>query len=115
VGRSLPLSWLSAAVGASSLSVGFASAPATAAFDCTSEAAALREAQSELPRLEVASPKDRPPYCITLETVMGFAGRVQAHVAHCPNSEYAAGAADWIKKRADYSKLFVQYRCKRTR
>ena len=30
-----------------------------------------------------ASPADRPPYCITLETVMAFAGRVKAHVAQC--------------------------------
>lgn len=99
---------------ACSLSLTFAIARAAAGIDCSTEAAVLREAQSELPRLEVASPRDRPPYCITLEAIMAFAGRVQAHVAHCPSSEYAAGAADWIKKRADYSKLFAQYRCKRT-
>jgi hypothetical protein len=86
-----------------------------AAVDCTTEAVVLSQAQSELPRLEVASPQDRPPYCITLETIMAFAGRVQAHVAHCPNSQYAPAAADWVKRRADYSKLFAQHRCKRIR
>ena len=51
-------------------------AAATAA-DCAVEAGMLAREQSELPRLEVASPADRPPYCITLETVMGFANRVR--------------------------------------
>jgi hypothetical protein len=75
----------------------------------------LAHDQSELPRLEVASPADRPPYCITLETLMAFAGRVKAHVARCPNSGYAASAADRDKPRTDYAKLFSRYRCKRTR
>ena len=117
MGRVLPLSnrfWRGAAITATSVSLACASAAAAAGVDCTTEAAVLKEAQSELPRLEVASPHDRPPYCITLETIMAFAGRVQAHVAHCPNSEYATAAGDWVKKRADYSKLFAQYRCKRT-
>ena len=104
--------WRSAALAAACLTA--ATARAAAAADCATEAAVLSQAQSELPRLEVASPHDRPPYCITLETNMAFAGRVQAHVAHCPNSQYAPAAADWVKKRADYSKLFTQYRCKRT-
>jgi hypothetical protein len=104
--------WWNSAIAATCLSC--ATANAAAKFDCTTEAAVLTQAQSELPRLEVASPRDRPPYCITLETIMAFAGRVQAHVAHCPNSQYAPAAADWVKKRADYSKLFAQYRCKRT-
>ena len=90
------------------------SAAAAPAANCTAEAASLTKDQSELPRLEVASPADRPPYCITLETIMAFAGRVKAHVAHCPNSDYAAAITDWDKTQADYSKLFSQYRCKRT-
>jgi hypothetical protein len=90
------------------------SARAAPGPDCTTEAAALTRAQSELPRLDVASPADRPPYCITLETIMGFAGRVKAHVAHCPSSDYATAVAEWDKTRTDYSKLFGQYRCKRT-
>src|SRR5215813_5994115 len=87
---------------------------AAAGADCAVEAAALAREQSELPRLEVASPADRPPYCITLETLMAFASRVKAHVAHCPNSELAAAAADWNKTQADYSRLFSQHRCRRT-
>jgi hypothetical protein len=90
------------------------SARAAPAADCTAEAAALSRDQSELPRLEVASPQDRPPYCITLETIMGFAGRVKAHVAHCPNSDYVMAATEWDKTLTDYAKLFSQRRCKRT-
>src|SRR5262245_27086310 len=90
------------------------SAGAAPATDCTSEAATLTRDQSELPRLEVAKPADRPPYCITLETIMAFAGRVKAHVAHCPNSDHAASLATWDKTRSDYSRLFSQYRCRRT-
>jgi hypothetical protein len=87
---------------------------AAPAADCAVEAAMLAREQSELPRLEVASPADRPPYCITLETVMTFAGRVRTHVARCPSSDFAA-AADWSRTRDDYAKLFSRYRCKRTR
>jgi hypothetical protein len=82
--------------------------------NCAAEAAALEKDESELPRLEVASPEDRPPYCITLETVMAFASRLKAHVAHCPSSSFAPSVAEWDKTRADYSKLFTQTRCKRT-
>jgi hypothetical protein len=89
--------------------------PVASAADCTIEAALLAKEQSELPRLDVASPADRPPYCITLETLMAFAGRVKAHVAHCPSSNYAATLADWAKTRIDYAKLFSRYRCRRAR
>jgi hypothetical protein len=97
------------------LVVSLCSAAAAPAIDCATEAAVLARDQSELPRLEVASPADRPPYCITLETLMAFAGRVKAHVARCPNSGYAAAVADRDKPRTDYAKLFSRYRCKRTR
>ncbi|HEX2351700.1 MAG TPA: hypothetical protein VHJ16_02885 [Xanthobacteraceae bacterium] len=90
-------------------------APAASAADCTVEAVVLAKEQSELPRLDVASPADRPLYCITLETLMAFAGRVKAHVAHCPRSDYAAALANWDKTRIDYAKLFSRYRCKRAR
>jgi hypothetical protein len=63
----------------------------------------------------VASPADRPPYCITLETLMAFAGRVKAHAARCPQPDHAPAVAEWDKTRAEYSKLFSQHRCKRTR
>jgi hypothetical protein len=82
--------------------------------DCGTEAKILSRAQSELPRLDVASPADRPPYCITLETIMAFAGRVKAHVARCPNSEFAASLAELSKAQTEYSRLFARHRCKRT-
>src|SRR3954451_20710944 len=89
----------------------FLSAPglmagAASAHDCTTEAQVLGKAQSELPSLNVASPQDRPPYCITLETIMAFTSRVKAHVAHCPDSDYAAAIPDWLKRQSDSSKLF---------
>ena len=87
--------------------------PAWAA-DCASEAAALGKEQTDLPRLEFATPADKPPYCITLETLMAFAARVKAHAAHCPNSDYVQKVAEWEKARANYSKLFSRYRCRRT-
>jgi hypothetical protein len=90
-------------------------APVASAADCTIEAALLAKDQSELPRLDVASPADRPPYCITLETLMAFAGRVKAHVAHCPGSNYAAALAGWDQTRIDYAKSFSRYRCRRAR
>ena len=87
---------------------------AATGVDCGTEAKILNQAQSELPRIDVTSPADRPPYCVTLETLMAFAGRVKAHVARCPNSELAAGMAEWSKTQTGYSKLFMQHRCKRT-
>ena len=70
--------------------------------------------ESELPRLEVASPADRPITCITLETNIAFAGRLKAHVAHCPASPYIQSASEWEKTRLDYTARFAQNRCKRT-
>jgi hypothetical protein len=87
---------------------------AAPARDCTLEAEFLGKLQSELPRLDATSPQDKPPYCITLETVIAFANRIKAHVAHCPNSDFAAAAAHWTRTQADYSRRFTQRRCKRT-
>jgi hypothetical protein len=87
---------------------------AAPARDCEDEAKMLSKEQLELPRLEAASPRDRPPYCITLETIMAFALRVKLHVSRCPSSEFAPAVADWIRKSTDYSKLFRAHRCKRT-
>ena len=53
----------------------------------------------------MASPADRPPYCITLETIMAFAGRVKAHAARCPKPDHAPAVAEWDKTRAEYSKI----------
>ena len=89
--------------------------PAAAApADCAAEAAVLVKDEAELPRLDVASPKDRPVLCITIETVVDFASRLKAHVAHCPASNYASTAADWEKTRIDYTRRFAQNRCRRT-
>jgi hypothetical protein len=87
---------------------------AAAAADCKTEEAALMKDESELPRLEVASPADRPITCITLETNIAFAGRLKTHVAHCPASSYVQSASDWEKTRIDYAARFTQNRCKRT-
>jgi hypothetical protein len=89
-------------------------ARAAPAADCKNEEAVLAKDESELPRLEVASPADRPITCITLETIIAFAGRLKAHVAHCPASGYAPSAASWEMTRTDYAKRFVANRCKRT-
>ena len=87
---------------------------AAAAADCKTEEAALVKDEAELPRLEVASPADRPTTCITLETIIAFAGRLKGHVAHCPASSYGQSASEWEKTRVDYAARFVQNRCKRT-
>ena len=56
---------------------------------CTEEAASIRRAEGQLPRLEVAPPGDRQIVCITLETNMLFARRLAAHLKHCPHSPLA--------------------------
>jgi hypothetical protein len=88
--------------------------PASAAADCASEEATLMKDEAELPRLEVASPADRPITCITLETIIAHAVRIKGHVAHCPASSYVQSAPDWEKMRLDYATRFTQFRCKRT-
>ena len=93
---------------------GFARMAAAAPLDCKSEEAALTKDESDLPRLEVASPADRPTTCITLETIIAFATRLKAHVAHCPASGYSPAATDWEATRVDYVKRFADNRCKRT-
>jgi hypothetical protein len=87
---------------------------AAAPLDCKSEETALAKDESDLPRLEVASPADRPITCITLETIIAFATRLKAHVAHCPATTYSASAMDWEATRMDYVKRFADNRCKRT-
>ncbi len=87
---------------------------AAAAVDCRAEQTTLMKDESELPRLEVASPADRPITCITLETIIAFAGRIKGHVAHCPTSSYVPSASEWEKTRIDYAARFTQNRCKRT-
>jgi hypothetical protein len=98
----IALAWCAALIGSA------------AAADCKAEESALMKDESELPRLEVASPADRPITCITLETIIAFAGRLKAHVAHCPASGYAQSASEWDKTRLDYAARFTQNRCRRT-
>jgi hypothetical protein len=89
-------------------------AGSVAAADCAAQAAALQRDQSDLPRIEFTTPADRPPYCITLETLIAFAARVKAHVSACPKSDYVQQAAEWEKSRVTYGRLFSRYRCRRT-
>jgi hypothetical protein len=96
------------------LAWGAALTGSAAAVDCKAEEAALMKDESELPRLDVASPADRPVTCITLETIIAFAGRLKGHVAHCPASGYSQAAFEWDKTRIDYGARFIQNRCKRT-
>ena len=78
------------------------------------QAAMLSRAEAELPRVEVTSPSDRPPYCITLQTVIAFVARLKAHTLKCPLSNHAGSLAHWERTQADYTKLFNQYRCRPT-
>jgi hypothetical protein len=93
---------------------GRAIVPAAPAPDCKAEEAALAKDEADLPRLEVANPADRPVTCITLETIIAFAGRLKAHTARCPASGYAAAAGGWEATRVDYVKRFADNKCKRT-
>src|SRR6185295_11664029 len=40
------------------------------------------------------------------ETIMAFAGRVKAHAAQCPTSDFAQRVCAWDQTRTDYAKLF---------
>jgi len=93
--------------------IGLIGTPAHAASDCTDEAAALVKEETDLPRLEVVSPRDPPPYCITLETIIAFSRRLAMHVEHCPGSAYASAAGGWSKTRTDYARLFARHGCRR--
>jgi hypothetical protein len=84
------------------------------AADCEAEAKTLVKDESDLPRLDVVSRADRPVLCITLETLIAFAGRLKTHMAHCPGSSFASQADTWEKTRIGYAKQFAQNRCKRT-
>jgi hypothetical protein len=96
------------------LAVALATAPAAAQTDCAAEAAKLRKAESELPRLEVAPPADRQIVCITLETNMLFARRLALHLQQCPRSPYAKSAGVWNRTGADFAAQFSDRGCKPT-
>src|SRR4051812_16553509 len=79
---------------------------------CTEEAASIRRAESQLPRLEVAPPDDQQIVCITLETNILFARRMAAHLALCPRSPHARNADAWRRTDSQYSARFGERRCK---
>ncbi|MEW6452700.1 MAG: hypothetical protein AB1490_18760 [Pseudomonadota bacterium] len=88
------------------------SVQAASAADCNADAAKLRRAETELPKLEVAPPNDRQIVCITLETNVLFARRLAAHVQQCPRSPYAKSAETWAKTGSNYAAQFSSKGCK---
>ncbi|CAN0206912.1 unnamed protein product, partial [Phaeothamnion confervicola] len=89
-----------------------ASAQAVLAADCNADAARLRRAETELPKLDVAPPNDRQIVCITLETNVLFARRLAAHVQQCPRSPYTKSAETWAKMGSNYAAQFSSKGCK---
>jgi hypothetical protein len=79
---------------------------------CTDEAASIRRAETQLPRLDVAPPDDQQIVCITLETNILFARRISAHLAHCPRSPHARNADAWQRTGSQYTAQFSDRRCK---
>jgi hypothetical protein len=92
---------------------GFVAGPASAQGSrCTDEAASIRRAESQLPRLEIAPPDDQQIVCITLETNILFARRIAAHLTHCPRSPHARNADAWQRTGSQYAAQFSGRRCK---
>jgi len=81
---------------------------------CADEAASLRRAETQLPRLDVAPPDDQQILCITLETNIVFARRVATHLANCPRSPHVRGAEAWRRTGLQYTAQFNERRCKPT-
>jgi hypothetical protein len=79
---------------------------------CTDEAASLRRAETQLPRLDVAPPDDQQIVCITLETNIVFARRFAAHLANCPRSPHTRNAETWQRTGSQYTAQFNERRCK---
>ena len=95
------------------IAAGLLSAEASAQGNrCTDEAASLRRAESQLPRLDVAPPDDQQIVCITLETNIVFARRFAAHLANCPRSPHARAADAWQRTGSQYTAQFNERRCK---
>jgi hypothetical protein len=82
--------------------------------DCAREAASIRRAETQLPRLEVAPPNDQQIVCITLETNVLYARRLAAHLKHCPRSPLARAGEQWQRIDSDYASRFRDRRCKPT-
>src|SRR4051812_4378528 len=97
------------------VAVSLATTPAPAQQSaCTQEAASIRHARSQLPRLEIAPPGDQQIVCITLETNILFARRLAAHVARCPRSPLGRDGEAWQRTGSDYTAQFSDRRCKPT-
>jgi len=79
---------------------------------CSQEAASIKRAEGQLPRLEVAPPNDKQIVCITLETNILFARRLAAHLEHCPRSPLARNGGTWRRTETQYLGLFSQRECK---
>ena len=107
--------WVGAA-GLAALCFGTAVHPAIAqsSDDCGREAAAIRKAETQLPRLDVAPPDDKQIVCITLETNILFAQKLKAHLKQCPRSPYAKSAGDWSRLETSYTSRFRSRDCKPT-
>jgi hypothetical protein len=97
------------------IAICLAATPATAQQSpCAEEAASIRHARSQLPRLDVAPPGDQQIVCITLETNILFARRLTAHVGRCPRSPLARDGDAWQRTGSDYTAQFTDRRCKPT-
>jgi len=97
------------------IAIGLAAAPRPALAQgskCIDEAASIRRAESQLPRLEVAPPGDQQIVCITLETNILFARRMSAHLAQCPRSPHARNGDTWQRTGSQYTAQFSERRCK---
>ena len=79
---------------------------------CADEAASLRRAETQLPRLDVAPPDDQQIVCITLETNIVFARRLANHLANCPRSPHGRSAEAWRRTGSEYTAQFTERRCK---
>jgi hypothetical protein len=97
------------------IAIGLATVPQPALAQgskCIDEAASIRRAESQLPRLEVAPPGDQQIVCITLETNILFARRMSAHLAQCPRSPHARNGDTWQRTGSQYTAQFGERRCK---
>jgi len=104
-----------AALSGALIAIGLATAPQPALAQgskCIDEAASIRRAESQLPRLEVAPPGDQQIVCITLETNILFARRMSAHLAQCPRSPHARNGDTWQRTGSQYTAQFGERRCK---
>jgi hypothetical protein len=97
------------------IAIGLATAPQPALAQgskCIEDAASIRRAENQLPRLEIAPPGDQQIVCITLETNILFARRMSAHLAQCPRSPHARNGDTWQRTGSQYTAQFGERRCK---